>query len=110
MFGENGLSVGSKTVNGVRRTRLEQLPQKEFSKCFYGTLTLADGRKKQLPLIEDEKSSRKLLVRLQIDEDKKKALGITDEEQRRFRDVQDALNEYVSYLTNKGNTSKYVKT
>jgi hypothetical protein len=38
-------------------------PVKELSKRFYGTLNVYDGRKRQIPLTEDAKTSRKLLRR-----------------------------------------------
>src|SRR5688500_14730786 len=49
----DGRRVSKGTPGSVKRD--------ELSKRFYGTLRLADGRTKQVPLSEDRDASRKLL-------------------------------------------------
>ncbi|MCA8991374.1 MAG: tyrosine-type recombinase/integrase [Planctomycetaceae bacterium] len=82
----------------------------EHSKRFYGTLRTASGKRKQTPLTEDEKTSQRLLVKLQGDEDRKAILGVTEEDERAQTPISKALPEYIAYLTMKGNTAEYVKT
>lgn len=84
------------------------VPDKIESKRWYGTLKMASGKRKQIPLTEDEATSETLLRTLQHAEDKKRALGITETDERQNGNVQDALKAYVSYLEMKGNTGEYV--
>ncbi|MFV0445737.1 MAG: hypothetical protein ACK5Q5_19320, partial [Planctomycetaceae bacterium] len=49
-----------------------------YSKRFYGSLKTSDGKRKQIPLTEDRKTSEALLRRLQNEADRKRALGITE--------------------------------
>lgn len=56
---------------------------KSFSKRFYGTLRTASGKRKQVPLTEDRKSSQTLLNPSQGDEDRNRALGVTDSDTQR---------------------------
>lgn len=81
-----------------------------LTKRYYGTLKLASGKSKQVPLTVSEKSSQQLLAKLQADEERKLILGIPEEEELKQKSVDVAVSEYLIYLTNKGNTTAYVKT
>lgn len=78
------------------------------SKRFYGSLKTASGKTKQQPLTEDEPSSLKLLNKLQNDEDKKRLLGITSDDEKQKTDILKAVDEYISFLEGKGNTAEHV--
>jgi integrase len=78
------------------------------SKRFYGTLRLADGKKRQTPLTEDKESSETLLRRLQTDEDSKRANGADRYYDERNRPIGELLASFAEYLTSKGNTPAYV--
>lgn len=63
------------------------------SKRFYGTLRLAEGRTKQVPLCEDRDASRKLLRRFQTDEDRANALGLDRPARERQRPLSEVVVE-----------------
>ena len=67
---------GKRTSKGTKGAK----PKVILSKRFYGTITLASGKRKQTPLTEDQKTSQKLLQRLQNDEDTKRTLGISPDD------------------------------
>lgn len=79
------------------------------SKKYYGTLTLSDGKKKQVPLTEDEETSLVLLRRLQNENDHDKALGITPRDRERSRAIEELLTEYKNSLLSRENTSQHVE-
>lgn len=58
-----------------------------LSKRLYGTLRLANGKRKQVPLTEDKNTSRTLLRRLQTQEDEKRASGVTRYDEERQRSI-----------------------
>ena len=79
-----------------------------YSKRFYGTLTLASGKRKQEPLTEDKPSSLALLKRLQREQDDKRAKGVTRQDEQRERPVNGLVDDYEAYLLAKGNTRQHV--
>jgi integrase len=79
-----------------------------YSKRFYGTLRLASGKRKQVPLTETLTASRTLLRRLQTEQDNLRASGVSDASLERLRDVDEHLDAYATYLRSKGNTERYV--
>lgn len=78
------------------------------SKRYYGSVTLSSGKRKQQALTESEKTSLEILVRLQNEEDKKRAFGVTKIEENRSKAVSDFLNEYETELRSRGNTEYHV--
>jgi len=80
------------------------------SKRFYGTLTLATGKRKQQPLMESKETSETLLRRLQCEEDTKRANGADRFHDDRQRPLAEFVTEYGSYLQAKGNTALHVST
>ncbi len=96
---------GKRVAKGTKGAK----PTKAESKRFYGTLRLANGKRKQQPLNEDKTSSVTLLRRLQGDEDKRRALGVTEQDEQRQRNALDALGDYERYLRNRDVTERYVK-
>jgi integrase len=78
------------------------------SKRFYGTLTLATGKRKQQPLTHERDTSETLLRRLQTAEDTKRANGADRFYDDRQRPVGEFVTEYGSFLQSKGNTSLHV--
>ena len=78
------------------------------SKRFYGTLTDANGIRKQVPLCEDRKASQTLLKRLQTQAECERALGIPRHSQERQRPLDALLGEYTAFLRSKSNTLKHV--
>jgi hypothetical protein len=79
------------------------------SKRFYGTLRLADDRTKQAPLCEDRDASRKLLRRLQTEEDRAKALGLDRPARERQRPLSELVAEYERELRSRENTPYHVR-
>jgi integrase len=98
----NGRNVPKGTAK-AKRERIE-------SKRFYGTLRLASGKRKQVPLTEAKDTSETLLRRLQCDEDTKRANGADRFYDDRKRPVAEFLTEFGSYLQAKGNTALHVST
>lgn len=82
--------------------------QKKGSPRWYGQLTKADGKRKQIPLSEDYKASVGLLRRLQTIEDRNKALDITEESKRRSEPLGTHLDAYREHLTSKGNCEDHI--
>jgi integrase len=80
------------------------------SKRFYGTLTLANGKRKQQPLTQDRDTSETLLRRLQTEQDSRRANGADRYCDERLRPIGELLTEYGDYLTSKGNTPLHVAT
>lgn len=91
----------TKTTTGAVKV---QIP----SKRFYGTLTLASGKRKQQPLTEDKTTSQALLRRLQGVEDNKRASGITEDVERRQKPISEFVDAYGSYLESKGNGEQHI--
>lgn len=91
----------SKGVKGAK-------PRTEESKRFYGTLKTYTGKVKQIPLTEDEDTSRTILERLQRVEDERKANGFTRFDEERQKPISTLLNDYKTHLESKGNTVPYV--
>ncbi|QDV19486.1 Tyrosine recombinase XerC [Gimesia panareensis] len=96
----SGKRVQSGTPNAKRKV-IE-------SKKFYGTLKKANGKNKQIPLSEDRETSQTLLRSLQTDEDRKRALGITEADENRERPIKELLKEYEKELKSRGNTAFHV--
>jgi integrase len=80
----------------------------EKSKRFYGTLSLANGKRKQQPLTEDKTSSVTLLRRLQTQEDNKRASGVTEDVERRQKPITGFVDAYGSYLASKDGTPMHI--
>lgn len=78
------------------------------SKRWYGTLTDAFGKRKQVPLCEDRQASETMLRRLQTDAERKRAVGVTREDEERGRPLAALLTEYETHLRAKANTETYV--
>lgn len=98
------LKNGKQSRKGVQGAE----PVREESKRFYGTLKTASGKTKQQPLTEDEATSLKLLNRLQLDEDRKRSLGITQTEENRSKALSVFLKQYEKELASRGNTPFHV--
>lgn len=79
-----------------------------YSKRFYGTLRTADGKRKQVPLSEDRETSVQLLQRLQLDEDRQRALGVDRYARERQRPIDEHVHAYELYLRSKANTERHV--
>lgn len=94
----------------VRKGTAGAKRKREESKRFYGTLTLATGKRKQVPLTEERDTSETLLRRLQTAEDTKRANGADRFHDDRQRPVTEFLTEFGSYLQAKGNTALHVST
>ncbi len=92
----------SKGVAGVK-------PLTVFSKRFYGTLILSDGRKKQIPLSEDRDASETLLRKRQIDEDRDRGLGITPKDRERVQPISEHVAGYEEFLRSKQSTDGYIR-
>lgn len=99
-------------LNGKRTTKRTKgaVAETILSKRFYGTLKLADGKRKQVPLTEERKTSEALLRRLQTTEDEARANGLLRPYVDRQRPVNELVAEYLGYLRSKGNTPEYVDT
>lgn len=78
------------------------------SKRFYGTLTDANGKRKQVALCEDRQASLTLLKRLQTEADRERALGIPRHSQERQRPLDALVDEYATFLRSKGDSVKHV--
>ncbi|MHC2067360.1 tyrosine-type recombinase/integrase [Bremerella sp. T1] len=91
----------SKETPGAKRVR-------EQSKRFYGTLKTASGKTRQVPLTEERGTALKLLRRLQGDEDRYRAIGIDNREQKRSLD--ELLVEYEKSLKARNITAGYIIT
>lgn len=81
-----------------------------LSKRFYGTLRLATGKRKQVPLTDERKTSLTLLRRLQTEQDEQRANGVDRYYDERKRPLLELLDEYESFLASKGNTPDHVHT
>ena len=79
-----------------------------LSAKFYGTITTANGHRKQVPLTTDRKSSGALLARLQTQEHDRRAYGVTESTLERLRPIGEHLDAYAAYLRSKANTERYV--
>ncbi|TWT59652.1 tyrosine-type recombinase/integrase [Rubinisphaera italica] len=97
--------------NGKRcsKNELGAIKQTIPSKRFYGTLKTFDGTTKQIPLTEDRKTSESLLRRLQSEADHKRSIGYTVQDDKRNKPLTDVLDEYIVYLTAKGNSEEYIR-
>ena len=78
------------------------------SKRWYGTLRLAHGKRKQVPLCEDRGNSETLLRRLQCGEDEKRANGADRYSNYREQPIGELVDEYRACLVSKGNTRLHV--
>ena len=97
-----GKNVSPRTPNASKRIIL--------SKRFYGTLRLATGKRKQVPLSDERKTSLTLLRRLQTEQDERRANGVDRYYDERQRPLLELLDEYESFLASKGNTADHVHT
>jgi len=104
LTGADAMKVWRKQTTRTRNGQKETL----YSKRFYGTLTLASGKRKQEPLTEDKASSLALLKRLQREQDDKRARGVTRQDEQRERPVDAHLSDYEAYLRNKRNTETHI--
>jgi integrase len=96
-----GINVPRGTPNAQRNVTL--------SRRFYGTIRLASGRLKQVPLADGRNDSRAILRRLQAEQDEYRSYGRSASFIReRQRPLLELLDEYEAFLAAKGNTSKYV--
>jgi len=84
-------------------------PRTLYSKNFYGTLKTYDGKKKQVPLTEDEDTSSDLLKTLQRTEDERRVNGFTKIQEHRERSISEHLEAYKTHLEAKNNTETHVK-
>ena len=98
----NGKRVATKTKGAKKRT--------VESKRWYGRIRTADGKRKQIPLTEDEDTSTKLLVKLQHEQDERRINGTTTFDDAKILTLSKVLDAYVDYLTSKGNSAEYLKT
>ena len=83
--------------------------QKTYSRKWYGTLKTFSGKRKQVPLTDDKKSSETLLRRLQGEQDRLRAVGATQTDLERRRPLIDLLAEYERHLQAKGDTADYIE-
>jgi len=98
-------------VNGKRASKGTPgaVPRRERSKRYYGTLRTCHGRNKQIPLTLDKTSSQTLLRRLQREEDDKRAMGVTRQDEERQRPLSEHLEEFRAYLETKDVTAQHVR-
>jgi hypothetical protein len=75
---------------------------------FYGTLTDAYGKRRQIPLCEDREASQTLLRRLQTEADRKRAAGVSRQDEERQRSLAGLLDEYGTHLRAKADTERHV--
>ncbi len=92
----------------VRKGTTGTVAERELSKRFYGTLRLANGKRKQVSLTEERKTSQTLLRRLQTEADTARANRETRFTLERKRPVNELLAAYETHLRDKGNTSRNV--
>jgi len=97
---KSGKRVPPKTP-GARRVRIP-------SKRFYGTLTDAYGKRRQTPLCEDREAALTLLRRLQTEADRKRAVGVSRQDEELGRSLDELLTEYGNHLRAKANTERHV--
>ncbi len=97
---KGGKRVPPKTP-GARRVRIP-------SKRFYGTLKDAYGKRRQTPLCEDREASLTLLRCLQTEADRKRAVGVSRQDEERERPLDVLLSEYETHLRAKANTERHV--
>ena len=83
-------------------------PRTEDSKRWYGTLKTYDGKKKQVPLTEDEDTSSDLLKTLQRTEDERRVNGFSKIQEHREKHVSEHLEAYKTHLEAKNNTLAHV--
>lgn len=100
--------VSAKTGVGTTKDDPDAVRHVYESKRFYGTLQLSDGTKKQTPLTEDETTSLALLVRLQNESDKDKALGIVPQERKADEPLSTYLADYEAVLRGRGRSVEHV--
>ncbi len=79
------------------------------SKRFYGTLRMADGTRKQIPLCEERDTAETMLRKQQTEEDKNRALGITSQDRQRLHPISKHVDDYESHLRSKQSTESYVR-
>lgn len=79
------------------------------SKRFYGTLTDAEGKRRQIPLCEEREASVTLLRRLQTEADRDRASGVPVHVQERRRPIGELLDAYETYLESKADTPRHVQ-
>ncbi len=96
----NGKTV-PKGTHGARKVKI-------LSKRYYGTLNMANGKRRQQPLCEERKSSEILLRRLQAEEDRGHAVGEDSYAAASKKPISNHIDDYREHLISKGNTQKYV--
>lgn len=97
-----GEKRSSKGVKGAE-------PRTIYSKRWYGTVKTYDGKKKQVPLTEDEDTSSDMLKRLQRTEDERKVIGFTKIDEHRQKSILDHLDDFKTSLESKNNTPAHIK-
>lgn len=83
-------------------------PRTLHSKNYYGTLKTYDGKKKQVPLTEDEDTSSDLLKSLQRIEDERRARGFTKIDESRSKSIFDHLDDFQTSLEARNNTPAHI--
>ena len=79
------------------------------SSKFYGQLRKADGTRRQTPLTTDRDTSRKLLARLQGEQDRLRALGLDDRSKRRTEPLKEHITSFREHLKSKGGTPEHIR-
>lgn len=79
--------------------------RREESKRFYGTVTLANGKRKQTPLTDERDTSETLLRRLQTAEDTKRVNGADRFHDDRQRPLGEFLAEYAAFRKSRDNSA-----
>lgn len=102
--------VDAKTGKRTSKDDPQAVKRVEYSKRFYGTLTASDGSKKQKPLTEDKTTSLALLLRLQNEADKDRALGIVPQERKADKPIQIYIDKYKEVLASRNGNKHYQKT
>ncbi|EMI54049.1 integrase-recombinase protein [Rhodopirellula sallentina SM41] len=100
--------MNAKTGKRTTKDDPDAVKRVDESKRFYGTLTRSDGTRKQQPLTEDETSSLALLVRLQSEADKDRALGITPTDRKADEPISSYLADYEAVLRGRGRSDSHV--
>ena len=97
----NGKRVAPKTEGAKQKV--------EMSPKYYGTLKTYDGKYKQVALTQDPKTAKTMLRRLQAQEDKLRASGITPKEMALTAPLTGLVMGYKAYLASKNNTPNHIR-
>ena len=98
------------TLNGKRVSPKIGEAKRKTTTCkrWYGTLTDAFGKRRQVPLCEDRQAAETMLRRLQTEADRKRAVGLNREDEQRERPLSELLSEYETHLCSKADTPRHV--